>query len=727
MQQNRPRKKGFKFSKLYKRWYFLLITAILVAVLTSLLGRLTFFEDMEKRAFDYRFRLHPDSEEKTDSVIIVAIDESSLNHFARNNVYWPWPREYYAVALEYFAASEAKSVIFDIMFFDPDYHSDYHDSKFAETIGSYGKAVLAAMLLPEYTDIPETLTRISVDLDEQIRDRLPSADGIALPLDIFAGSTVFTGTVNITPDSDGIIRRVPLFHNVAGQIVPQLAMSALFTDEVNFSPHQFELRDQTWHFNDKRLPIDDHGYYLINWHGKDGPGGFFTYYPFRSIIQSYIQYSQGVTPVLPPDTFKDKHVIIGATAPGLYDLKTTPVSQVHPGMEIWGTVLNNFLNADFISLPSPLLSFGYLIVISFVLMALFIYNPLRAGNILIIILTLIVFMAPIVLWSSVRLQFEIVSPLTTLIISYMYITTSSYFSEGKSKKEIKKAFSRYLHPEIIEQLINDPELVDLEGKEFEATMIFTDIYNFTNFSEKTDPKKLIALLNRYFETLTGTILDNEGMLDKFMGDGLMAVFGAPLATTDHAYNACKAALIDKNRWRDYAKKREQIDDYSILFHTNTRIGVNTGPVVAGNMGSTRRVDYTVIGDAVNLAARLESINKYYKTDIIISEFTYESIKDRFICRELDSMKVKGKHKSTKIYELLDFADTDKCQYSWIDDYVEALNLYRQGEWDKAVAIFKKLAGEPTNDQVAKIMLDRCLNLKQNRPEDWNGIYIWEVK
>lgn len=736
MGQNRPTKKGLRFSKLYKKWYFLIITAVVIAVLTSLLGELTFFEDMEKRAFDYRFILQSDSEEDTENVVIIAIDESSLNHFARNNVYWPWPREYYAVALEYFAASGAKSVVFDIMFFDPDYHSDSYDRRLADNIASYGKAVLAAMFLPDATEKRDVPERISVDPDENIKKDLPSADGIALPLDIFLNSTDYVGTVNVSPDSDGVIRRVPLFHNfrkkdkqetLPERVIPQLAMSALFTDKENYSPHQFEKRDKNWYFNDQVLPMDEQGNYLINWYGGDGPGGSFTYYPFRSVIQSYIQYSRGETPVLPPDTFKGKHIIIGATAPGLYDLKATPISQVHPGMEIWATVLNNFLTNDFISLPSSAVCFVYLFVISFLLMVLFINNPLRIGNLLIVLLVIAVFVLPIVLWSSSQVQFKVVSPLTALIISFMYITTSSYLSEGKSKKEIKRAFSRYLHPEIIEQLISDPDLVDLEGKEFEATMIFTDIYNFTNFSENTDPKKLIVLLNRYFETLTGTILDNEGMLDKFMGDGLMAVFGAPLATTDHAYNACKAALQHKNQWRSYSKNSDQVEDYSIIFHTNTRIGVNTGPVVAGNMGSVRRVDYTVIGDAVNLAARLESINKYYKTDIIISEFTYERIKDRFICRELDSMKVKGKSESTKIYELLDFADAGKAQYSWIDEYVEALDFYRQGRWDKAISILERLACEPVNDQVAKIMLDRCLALREDTPKDWNGIYIWEVK
>lgn len=723
---NNSKKAALSMSTLYKQWYFILTLSLLITVLVILLKQIPFFHDMEFRALDYRFRTYP-LRERVDDVVIVAIDQSSLQEFVANGHSWPWPREFYGAVLNYFSSAGAKGVIFDILFYEPDHLSSVNDEIFAESMYEYNKTILAALMVPDAMDIPRQLSQFSLDIDEEISDSSPRAEGISAPIELFLENAASVATVNVMPDSDGVIRRTPLFFRIGEYVIPQLSMGALFLPGSGYSTGLLTKEKNKWFFDDIRVPIDKKGNYLINWYGSEGPDGVFQYYPFRSVVQSYIQQLRGeAETVLPPELFKDKYVIIGATAPGLYDLKTTPVSQVHPGLEIWGTILSNFINKDFIRTTPNLLLFIYLALISLLLMFIFVHNPLKIGNILLVLLFITIIILPLMLWANYRIHLNIVSPVVLFVLSFMSVTFISYISEGKSKKEIKKAFSRYLHPQIIEQLMNNPDLVDLEGKEFEATMIFSDIYNFTNFSEKTDPKTLITLLNKYFETLTGTILDNDGMLDKFMGDGLMAVFGAPLQSQKHPFNACKAALTHKKTWLQYANGRD-IDDFSVMFHVNTRIGINTGPVVAGNMGSVRRVDYTVIGDAVNLAARLESINKFYKTDIIISEHTHDFVKDSFICRELDSMKVKGKDDPTKIFELIDFKDSAEKSYTWIDDYVEALNLYRTGDWDKAISLFRKLAESDVKDKVAKIMLDRCTELKEINPKDWDGIYKWEVK
>lgn len=722
----KQKKKPLRFSILYKKLYFIVLLSFLVTFIVYILQSYPFFKDIENRALDYRFRFYPLKTEKVDEVIMIAIDESSLRHFVSNRVSWPWPRDYYSAVIDYFKLAGAKGVLFDILFYGPDYNAIEFDEHFAVTMKETDNSLLSALMVPDPAPFSEYLSGFSVPVNEAVIDLIPESEGIIAPIEMFLKNTKGLGTVNIFPDNDGVIRRAPVFYRVKDLIIPQLSFSAIFHFEKGYSSLSFNIRDGKWFFNDIQIPVDDNGNYLINWYGAGGSDGVFQYYPFRSVIQSIIQHGRGEGPVLPLSVFKDKYIIIGATAPGLYDLKTTPVSSIHPGMEIWATILCNFINKDFVVLIPDYIIFLYLLLLSLSIMYVFVHNPLRSANIILVLIPFLVFFLPIIIWDRFRVNLNIVSPLMAVLFSYLVITTISYVSEGKSKREIKKAFSRYLHPQIIDRLMDNPDLVDLQGEEFEATMIFTDIYNFTDFSEKTDPKTLVLLLNRYFETFTANILDNDGMLDKFMGDGIMAVFGTPLQYSGHAYNACKSAIKHKKYWKKY-KGRPRLQDYSTIFHVNTRIGINSGKVIAGNIGSVRRVDYTVIGDAVNLAARLESINKYYQTDIILSEFTYDRIKENFICRELDAVQVKGKNEPTRIYELLDFAGSEDGNYDWTFDYAEALDYYRSGNWDKAIKVFSALASAPLNDKPSKIMLDRCSELKNNPPKDWNGIYKWEIK
>ncbi len=719
-------------SKIYKKWYCILLAAMLiVSIIISITG-IDFAGDMESRAWDYYYRIYPGDDHNTDNIVIVTIDDSSLEFFVKNGISWPWPRDFYAHVVDYFNEGGAKAVLLDILFYEPDLDrfdvdAEITDNRFATALKNYNKSVLAALMLPDSTVVRDNLDVFHIPIDERMKNTIRSFKGIRAPIDILLENSEAIGTVNVFPDNDGIVRRVPLYLEAGDIVIPQLSLGALLIADNEISSQSINMHNDKWYFKGDKIPVDKAGNYLINWYGKEGPQGVFQYYSFRSVIQSASAYQRGLEPLLYPETFEDKYVIIGATAPGLRDLVPTPISQTHPGMEVWATVLNNFVEHDFVRLTPSTVSILYLLSISVILMFMFVYNPLRIGNLLIILLVIIIIALPLVLWLNFRMQLPIISPTATFVLSFMYITLVSYVSEGKSKREIKKAFGRYLHPQIIEQLVENPGLVDLEGHEFEATMLFTDIYDFTTFSENIEPKALISLLNKYFESITSNILDDDGMLDKFMGDGLMAVFGAPLVKPDHALKACRSALSHKKEWQRYFQVNKDVKDHSAKFHLLTRIGINSGPVVAGNIGSIRRVDYTVIGDAVNLAARLESINKYYSTDIIISDFTHNNVKDMFICRELDYMKVKGKSKPTRIYELIDFKDSPEESYQWIDDYLEALYYYRQGAWDKAINLFNKLCKQPVNDKVSEIMIDRCLFLKDNPPQNWDGIYKWEVK
>jgi adenylate cyclase len=286
--------------------------------------------------------------------------------------------------------------------------------------------------------------------------------------------------------------------------------------------------------------------------------------------------------------------------------------------------------------------------------------------------------------------------------------------------------SRYLHPDLVHQISQSPERVALGGQEVEATVLFSDIYDFTTTSENLAPQELVTHLNAYFSDLTRFILDHAGMLDKYTGDGIMAVFGAPLSRPDHARMACRAALA--HRQFSQNMKKQDGAPHVIPFHVGTRIGIHSGKIVAGNIGSQRRMDYTAIGDTVNLAARLESVNKIYRTNIIISEATFRQVGNEFVCRELDFLRVKGKTIPTRIYELLAYRTPGNAvSYPWVDSYQEALKLYRQGQWEKAYTQFKRFSSGNIVDPAALVMMERSQYLMKNPPKNWDGIMTLKDK
>ena len=435
----------------------------------------------------------------------------------------------------------------------------------------------------------------------------------------------------------------------------------------------------------------------------------------------------GNEPILSLEKFHDKHVIFGATAAGLYDLKSNSYSKVMPGMEIWATALSNFINHDFIHVvPTWINSLITLLIIFSIAFLISNFLPKKA-NLYILLLLIIILILNFCLWRSYRIQLNFTMQIFGFVISYLIINTLSYLLEGKSRREIRKIFARYLHDDVIKQLEGDPSKVQLGGKEINATVLYTDIYNFTTLSETKTPSELVHDLNEYFKTLIDFVFQFEGLLDKYTGDGIMVLFGAPIEKDDHALLACRAAYAHK-KLREELEKKQDITAVENL-HLKTRIGINSGPLIAGNIGGEKRMDYTAIGDTVNLAARLEGVNKLYQTNIIISQATYEQVKEEFICRELDSLMVKGKTQPTCIYELLAEKSENSAAscYDLIRMYKKALEFYRAGKWQEAGEIFEELAKKPYNDNASQVMLTRCMYLLEFPPKHWDGILRLDVK
>lgn len=707
----RDKKQSIRLTKLYKKWYALLAASLLLTWLVSFFSSTPFLKDMEMKMLDYRFQLDPVPEKADTNIVIIAIDDGSLDFFSENGISWPWPRSFYGYAVNYLTEAQARSVIFDMQFYEKDIEREETTAQetdiiFADAIKDNGKVYLGAQLLKDANEIHPKVNDFSM-VGKRID--LPPFQGIRAPIEPFLLNNKSVGVINAAPDNDGMIRRVGLFFKLKEHYFAQMAYRVWLD--------QYEAQ------SDIEIPMDENGEYLLNWYGQNT----FKTYPFRALIASASAHMNNNEPIIPLDKFKNKHVIFGATAAGLYDLKSNSYSKVMPGMEIWATALSNYINHDFITTVPDWFNFLITLLIIFPIMFLISNYLPKKANIIILLLLIIVLFANFFLWKLYRIQLNFTMQIFGFIISYLIINTLSYLLEGKSRREIRKIFTRYLHNDVIKQLEDDPNKVQLGGKEINATVLYTDIYNFTTLSETKTPSELVQDLNEYFKILIDFVFQYEGLLDKYTGDGIMAIFGAPIEREDHALLACRVAFAHK-KLREELEKKQDLTATEKL-HLQTRIGINSGPLVAGNIGGEKRMDYTAIGDTVNLASRLEGVNKLYKTNIIISRDTYEQIKEKFICREIDSLMVMGKTKPTCIFEIIDERTDEKetSKYEWIEIYKQALELYRKGKWQEAGELFEELSEEPYNDEASQVMLTRCMYLLEYPPKLWDGVLKLDVK
>ena len=697
------------YSSRYKRLWLLALLALLLCLPVYFLSRLPILREIEAKSQDLRFRLSPHPELADSSIVLIAIDQESLKFAAQLRQGWPFPRSFYAVVTDYLASEKAKAVVFDILFDEPDFFRgeedpSFSDASFAAAMQNFGNCILA---FSEGGNSPDSAFAKHAIRIENVGKALV-LKGVQAPLSDFSAAAAKLGSVSLSRSSDSILRCLPAFSEVEGKLYPNLGLAVY-------------LKDKGYPQN---LPLNGQGEIPLLWYGRGGAKGVFNYIPFSALLYSAVQELKGEPGLFPQGYFKGKTLLIGATAAGLMDLKSSPYTWGLPGMEAWATLLSNLNKAEYLQQPGMI--FNLLLIYLVVLFMFILVTRSNAGLSPIygvLVLGLILSAA----WLSFQyylLMLDTASLVLAWVLAWIIILSLSYWAEGKHKRELRQVFSRYLHPDLVDRITTDPTLVRMGGEELHATVLFTDIYDFTKFSEKHQASELVSYLNEYFSSFTNTILDNHGMLDKYTGDGLMAVFGAPLGRSDHALCACKAALAHRKMSLQLKAKQEHSPSDS--FHLGTRIGINSGSIVAGNIGSQRRMEYTCIGDPVNLASRLEGVNKLYGTHIIISESTYLLVKEFVIVRELDYLKVKGKDTPTRIYELLDEADSGE-DYAWTQQYALGLQYYRSGEFSLATECFAVLCGAPHFDRPSNAMRERCLELADHKPEDWEGILTLDRK
>ena len=682
-------------------------------------------EVAELKLLDVRFLSGYRAEREDNSVVLAAIDQSSLTYFQKQGQSWPWPREFYAALVRYLTKAGARIIAFDIDFSQPDFDrlnvdAAESDKAFADALKENGRSLLAV-----YLSESDTSASVSADIHakhflrvtDAHRHAIPAYQSAEAPLPMFQEGSAKLGVVNFQSDRDGIARRVPLLCKLGEKYLPYFGLGCfLLSKGITNLDSLLE-----------RIPVANDGTFLLYWYGKGGPQGAFKYYPIAALIASAIKVEQGEVPDIPPDELRDKHIIIGASAAGLLDFKPTPFTPLepYPGMEIHATMLANLLNAHYLRQPPRWAEYLLAACLALVAAVSFFMSSRVSVSVVLTLMWILLYLAvAYLLFVFVRWWMPVAFPLTALALVFALSAVVSYATEGSQKRELRKVFNRYLSPRVIDSIIANPDEVELGGKEIEATVFFSDIEGFTSISETLSPKELVRFLNEYFTVASRIILDREAMVDKYIGDAIMAIFGAPIPKDLHAASACLTALEIQRQLQAFYKKKS-----ANLPHFQTRIGLNSGKMVIGNIGSEMHMDYTVIGDAVNLASRLEGVNKEYGTNIIISESTYQQAKDLIEARELDYLRVKGKAIPIRIYELLcEKGGLSPMEQEKVERFAEALSLYRKQQWEKAIKCFEEILKLFPDDGPSKTYIRRCQMLaEETLPEDWDGVYVMKTK
>ncbi|MGE4536014.1 MAG: CHASE2 domain-containing protein [Desulfovibrio sp.] len=697
------------------------VVGLTAAWLLSLTGIVTSFE---ARTFDWRARLLTPRDGGSDAVRLILLDQASLDWAAKENgLSWPWPREVYGAILDFCRRGGAKAVAFDVLYTEPSTYGVADDTAFAAAGKRLGNFVLPVFLGRETgktnvwpADVPPDPLVIK-GLESWLAKVQPSEAPIypkaAFPVPEVAAGAKILGNVSQDPEFDGIYRRVNLFGLFDGKAVPSLPLAARMLAEPNLDAaiagHSLRLGPVT-------VPLDDAGRAIPRWRRSSD----FPAVSAAAVIRSELTLLEGGKPDLDPNMFKGRYVLFGFSAPGLLDLRPSPVAGVTSGVEIHAQTLQSLLTGDFLHVIPHWAGWwlaGALAVAAGLAVTLTTGAVAGAGVIILFLpLPILIALAAYSLGSWLPLalpQLAVAGALVTAVLI-------GYATEGRQKRFIKSAFRQYLSPDVIEALIAHPERMSLGGELRELTIFFSDLQGFTGISEGMTPQELTALLNKYLTAMTDIILEEGGTVDKYEGDAIIAFWNAPLDQPDHAARAVRAALRCQDKLTELRPAFRERSGHDL----HMRVGLNTGPAVVGNMGSDSRFDYTMLGDAVNLASRLEGINKQFGTYTMISSATRDAAGDAFASRRLGRVAVVGRAEPVDVHEPL-WPAAAAALTATHDGYANALAAFISGDFQAALAGFTALAGV---DPAAASYVKRCEKLIANPPEGaWNGVLVMTSK
>lgn len=712
---------------------------------------INFLNALENQAYDFRLQLSlPEQVDK--KVIIIDIDEKSLGEIG----HWPWERNVLASIVDnLFDYYQIKSLGFDIVFSEKDEdaadqvltelaqsplkdQADFQnifskaqsrmnrDDTFARAL--QGRNTIMGVVFDPNDDtlikgqLPQGLPHFNKSVIESFD--FFHARGYTANLDVLQQQALGGGFFdNPQLDDDGVFRRVPLLQAYNDQLYPSLALALTRASlDNNTLKIGYSVLDEAsgrksleWlYLGELAIPVDEHGGVLVPYIG-----------PQRSF--DYISAADVLHKRLPADALKDKIALFGTSAAGLLDLRTTPLEAAYPGVEVHANIIQGILDQTILHKPEYILGFQILLVLilgltlTLLLPAL---SPLWSSAALLIALGTILGM-DLYAWSSLQIVLPVAAPLLLIVLLYVLNMTLGFFVESRGKRHLTQLFGQYVPPELVEEMSRNMEAINLDGEIRTMSVLFTDVRGFTTISENMEAKELTRFINAFLTPLTRIIHTNRGTIDKYMGDAIMAFWGAPLEDQQHASHALKAAMemIAELPKLNAEFKKEGWPEIHI------GVGVNTGPMNVGNKGSEFRVDYTVLGDAVNLGSRLEGLTKNYGVNIIVGPETRHAVPD-YEYRELDLVRVKGKDKPVTLYEPIGPVDTvDKAVHNQIKKFHHALQLYRAQKWDDAEQeIFQLSQTDPDHKKLYDTYLDRITHYRQTPPgANWDGVFTHTSK
>jgi len=690
-----------------------------VCAVVTALHMTRWFDVVELKALDHLVRRYADPAKADSDLILLAIDESSLDAFGR----WPWPRDRHGYVVRYLKQAGAKAVVFDVMFFEADENAEEFDQSFADDLKAAGNVFLPMLFQSEPVAIPPDLqARATVKAEWSDVGRTTTAEaypGVKLPIPVLAQQARGLGVINLSADADGPTRRVSLLGQVNGSPVPHLSLAVA---QYLLGAADLSIRDGSLQLGPRSIPLDAEGNLLLEWHGSLEQTYHAGKYSIGRVLQAFAQQQKGERPSLDPALFRDKVVFIAGTAAGLYDLRVTPFSSATPGVLIHMAALDNLLHGQALR-PAPAWFTRVTLVVVCLLSAgafmLFRSYVIKFG--VTIGLAVAYYALVVHAFSGHERWLELVFPEAALALAFGTAATVEYVTEGKQRRLMRAAFDKYMSAEVVEEIMRNPEAIKLGGENKEISIFFSDIAGFTTISEKMSPEDLVALLNRYLSAMTTIIKSrHRGNVNKYLGDGIMALFGAPLDDPTHASLACYAALdcqADLVRLRGIWKQEG-------LPEIGARIGINSGPCIVGNMGSEERMEYTVTGDTVNLASRLEGAGKFYGVSILIGQRTAELAKKDIEVREIDLLRVKGKKEPVVVFELLARkGQLGERTRQVVEVYREGLAAYKTRNFSTACARFSEAVALDPSDGPSQVYLERSIHYRQSPPpSDWDGVY-----
>lgn len=628
----------------------LVALAVTCALLGLLASQTTFLRTLELKTLDLRFRLLGNQGLASTDIVLVAIDDASLKTLEPAVGRWPWPREAHSVLLSYLNRAGARLVVFDLLFLERDLQNPGGDEVFGEATAQAGNVVHSIHLGNQQTSEapPDLLTSSSIPSVGSF-DQFAGAD---FPLESIARGARGLGHVAMTLDPDGPWRRYLLLAAHNGRLLPSLGLSsALASEGTELASLAFDERQVR--VGDAEIPLDRDWRLPIWFNG--GPGTY-TKYPYGQLFYSELQLREDQEPGLDPSLFADKIVIVGLSAAGLHDIFTTPYSggKGEPGeglgkmngFEIHANVIDDLLHERFLRQSPPWQRWGLVLLVALVTVGLTLYTslaPALAGAVLVPLAYL-----ALVQWDfGYRNQLPVVSVMLSWALALTAGLVYQYWVESAEKRKVKRIFSRYVSPDVYRELLDNPDAASLGGTRREMSVLFSDLRGFTTFSEGRPPEEVIDQLNEYFAAMVEVVFAHRGTVDKFVGDMIMALFGAPLEDTEHADNAVRCALAMQQRLRELNQTWRNEGRPELA----SGIGINSGEMVAGNLGSERIQSYTVIGDNVNLGARIESLCKEFQAEILTSEYTEARLTADYSLEELGEVTVKGKTQPVKIFRV----------------------------------------------------------------------------